>query len=286
MKTWKNIFLASMYTLALGCSGNNGSGLDDFASTDPGDSSSDTTAPADSPLYLIVKSTLDGADTSTVRTSNCHIPAGTGIGNPGTGLPAAAYGSCSVSLPELTLYHSKLEFIVGTTDANVCEKVSFYPFYYTRSTTNDMPQVGTTDLDCSVSPRSPKCYGGAAPAIVEGFPNNTRMFHLPTTGLSHTYSLKSAQERKETDLAPSIWTSNADVANAGFSAIAVDLPDGTIPSASNIRYIVAEPSNPDYVVTCEDKWGSDIYTLTLTIRDEDSTAGGYVFDHYWDWLNP
>lgn len=286
MKAWKNILLASMYTLALGCSGNNSSGLDDFSSTAPDSGSSDSSVPSGSPLYLIVKSTLDGTEDAVVRTSNCHIPEGTAIGNPGTGLPAAAYGTCSVSVPELTLFHSKLDFTVGTNSASVCEKVIFYPFFYTRSLASVPQTNSSTPLDCSNFPAPATCYGGAAPEIVPGFPLNIGAFHLPAENLKANYELKSIDKRRATDFAFSLVTTNADVANAGFSAIGGDLPDVSVPGSDDIIYDFSLAKNPDYVVACEDKWGTAIYTLTLTITDEDSTSGGFVFDHIWDWNAP
>lgn len=279
MKAWKNILLASMYTLALGCSGNNSSGLDDFSSTTPSSGTS-TEAPSESPLYLIVTTKLDGTENTVVRTSNCHIPAGTAIGTPG--VPSAAYASCSISIPELTLHHSSFKFIIGTTDANVCEKVIFRPFYYTR-TLSSLPQVGATPLDCTVSPTPAGCFGGAAPAIVTDFPANRSMFHLPSANLSTTYNMKSLDERRADDKAFSVTLTNADVANANFDMTAGASP---IVGSHGVYYDDAEDQMDSYVVSCEDAWATPIYTLTLTITDEDSTSGGFVFDHIWDWNAP
>ncbi len=282
MKPWKNILLASLYTLALGCGGNTSSGLADSPSEEeePGSGSTaeDPDAPAGSPLYLIVTSTLDGESTSELETTNCHIPSGTPVGTPG--VPSAAYASCTVEVPELVLYHSKLTFKMGTTSAATCERVQFKPFYYTRSI-GMLPIANGAPLDCSSFPMAKTCFGGAGPAMIEDFPNNRTLIRLADNELFETYELPSSYSRKEEDVGLSIWQeTNADSANNLFDTMIVDNPHASV-------YLDADQDRQDdYVVSCEDDWGTPLYTLTLKIRDEDSTGGGFVFDHFWDWTDP
>jgi hypothetical protein len=231
----------------------------------------------DTALYISVstlwESVTDTADAQVHKT--CSIsslaPTGTTI-------------TCDAIVPEGQLHYSKVLYAVGTKMSSVCPIVSFYPYYYLRSSASNFNPPGedaTTTVDCSDKDKrkvGKQCWGGAAPQIIDGFPTNTGWYHISAGGLSKTYTLEAENTLR--------WDSNKD-GPKNF------LTSNNMPAAARNNNIAGkysvDPSDAtftkmhDYYVVCEDLWAHPIYSIKLNLWDEDTKGQDGVLDEVEDW---
>lgn len=243
----------------------------DLASSDP-----DVVKSIDklsSPFYVdinIAPETTNGSAGIRSTFDSCVIKKGTAVG---TNL------DCKIRIPEEQLYISELDFKVVTNSSNFCNAVHFQPYYYLRSTSATYKDISGTTVDCSTTPISKACYGGAAPDIVTDFPLNAGYYFLPTFELSHTYTLHSSNSRRLTDRDGSMYFSNVNATNNLVDRASAKSMSGNATYAGGSSFV-------DYSFSCTDKWANTIYKITLIIADDDeedteSVSGSK--DVYYDW---
>ncbi len=179
---------------------------------------------------------------------------------------------CTVTVPEGRLYFSSLNFNYSWLPTS-CPLLTFQTYYYRASVSAAyIPPGATSSIDCTAIPISPTCFGGAAPALVAGFPTFVGLIHLPDEAnltvpsvtdlpVASAYSIAFGSNRRTVnDLAP------AKVGNTYTSAQLGGLGDGYLPNT----YV-------DYTFTCRDHWYDPAtYTVHLNVRDENSAAGTAV----------
>lgn len=235
-----------------------------------------------SPLYFKLGIAWESDTTSNYTTvKTCYLAAGSVSGT---------HPTCTITVPELQLYYSKLNFKVGTLDTVNCPFVAFQPYYYLRSVNdivNDWDPDGTT-VTCSTEKFDPSCYGGAAPALMSDFGTNFGYYFQSSIGNEANYKLESSNQKRQLGF----WPTNLMVTN--------DIADETAGSASGagtktwsqkVTAADAATARPgetywqDYVVACKDIWGATTHSITITISDDntENTSGGAV-DHYYDWV--
>lgn len=241
-------------------------------STDTTDTpSADDASTESSPLYLNLISYYEGTTSADQKSAgSCIVPKNTVAGSTESNI------TCSVSIPEAQLYYSNLDFKIGTSDSNYCAIISFKPYYYLRSTSATFkPYPSSTDVvDCTDPSLEARCWGGAAPIIAPEFPKNFGTYFLPIAKSSTSYTLTSSNSRRQSNTDKSL-TTNTNVTNNLPSALRNT-------SDSNANY-GGDGTFQDYVVECKNKWGENLYTITLTISDEDYEENGTPQDTYYDW---
>ncbi|MEK2644527.1 hypothetical protein [Bdellovibrio sp. BCCA] len=230
--------------------------------------------PESSPLYLKLGVQWESADEKAgfERMGNCAFDADS---------PLESTLNCNISVPEGQLYYSNVNFDIGTLSPEKCPIISFRPYYYLRSNTAGFTPPGdTTVVDCSLQ-SDPKCYGGAAPTLIPEFPKNTGLYFL--TFVSQNASFKLPSENKTR------WYGTDERVNylVTNNLTAFETPVGAGP-----RQRVGRPdplNDPQtwfgYEIKCTTHWGRELYTIKLTIRDENEEnndpLGG---DEYTDWF--
>ncbi len=179
--------------------------------------------------------------------------------------------TCKVRIPEGQLYYSKLSITLGTNVATLCPVVRFAPYYYQRADDDTYVPPGEKDpIKCgSELSTTAKCWGGAATQMVQGFPKYKGTFQVSAFTPSYTYNSPSDTE--------TLWyggRSNRGVVN--------NLPSASR-GADQAGYIGG--SMVDYKIVCEDMWAHPIYTVTLTIQDDDTlnTENDTPKDEIPDW---
>ena len=246
------LFLSVAITL-LGCSGEVKEA--ESSSTTPPVTGADST----SVLYLRIGSKWEnGGPGQTV--DSCIV----------SSLDPLGEQTCAVSIPEGQLYFSDLSFTYGTNVPALCSIVSFTPYAYRRSTSAAYIPLGELDpVDCS-NPNTieKKCYGGAGPTMITDYPKNTGHYFLPTVTTEATETLPSENTTRWYGGKP--W--NLLVTNNLVNR-ASDIPAK--------QYIGG--SMNDYVLSCLDIWAHPLYSIRLTITDEDSEVGGNGIDEVVDW---
>jgi hypothetical protein len=187
---------------------------------------------------------------------------------------------CEIKIPEARLYYSRLSFKVGTNVPDRCPILKFRPYYYQRSDDNGYDPPGeTTAVDCSADrPTNLACYGGAAPYLEElkgKFPSSTGLYVLTGASSSSTYTLKSENTLRSYGGAPVNFLSTNNL-DASLRSLAGDslLFTERVPDAWQ-----------DYQILCTDRWGEELYTINLTLSDEnvDGGLGDIDEDTYKDW---
>ncbi|MFM6927232.1 MAG: hypothetical protein ACKOX6_02145 [Bdellovibrio sp.] len=213
----------------------------------------------DSVLYLKVATQWEnGGPAETTKT--CTV----------SSLSAHGEYTCSVSIPEGQLYYSNITFTFGTKVPALCSMIEFAPYYYRRSTSNTfLPAGAETEVDCSMAkPTEKKCYGGAAPTLLSDFPKFTGRYFLPTVMTETNYVLPSENTTRfyEGEMVNYLAANN--------------LTNRAVTNASK-DYIANTMT--DYYFNCSDLWAHPIYSIKLTISDQDTATGEGVEDEIDDW---
>ncbi len=201
------------------------------------------------------------------------------------GSPVGTLVTCNKTVPEETLYFSKLFITFGSTAA--CKLLVFTPYAYlgSYSATFSPPWdgSGSATVDCSrstVGSTLPStCYNGAAREIVGGFPTNTSIFIFPEEGVEGKTAVSAPYEKNKAF--DNTWVTNnlvdRDAAIAGrYVGRAAGLPGDMI--------------FQDWGVYCMDEWYEPVYGITFTMSDQDRTGGDtpgdILLDDFYDWLAP
>lgn len=188
--------------------------------------------------------------------------------------------TCSVAVPEARLYYSSVQFKVGTKMAAACPIIYFEPYHYRRSDSNAYrsPDMKASDptLDCSgTRPEEKRCYGGAAPIMVEEFPEDVGYYILSHVNTSTSYEMESSNSKR---------SYGASLVNY---MVTNDLVNRTTDQADPLRTRFVDSDNPftDYRAYCANYWGEVTYAIDLVIQDEnmDGFEGGTPHDDFEDW---
>ncbi|WII71333.1 hypothetical protein QJS83_12755 [Bdellovibrio sp. 22V] len=214
------------------------------------------------PLYLKLGLSWEGTDGKTIeRIGNCSIPNLAPIGH---------LEECTISIPELKLYYSDVHFNVGTLADNSCAHINFSPYYYLRSTDAAyLPPGETSTVDCSPTQKPAKCYGGAATNIAPDFPKNVGVYFLPSLNPSAIFTLKSENATRLYGGARVNYLASNSLTKASQS---VAEPPGLKERAGGAFNWV------NYTFTCRDIWAKPLYTIELTITEENKEL-----DEFDDW---
>lgn len=259
--------------------------------TDPGTVADPTITP-DTALYFRLGLKWETAGEGdafekreTTDSSVCNVPVGATGGSKNI--------TCTFSVPEARLYYSHVQFKVGTGAAASCPILMFRPYYYKRSNADVIaadpgatpPVVGSpgytppakdaTPLSCSTGKEIP-CWGGAAPHLVPGFPDNKALYLMTAISPSSDFNLKSENSTRyygTSVLTNYLVTNNLDP---------VDRVGDVAPGVGRVNERV-DSTYVDYKVTCYDKWYEQLYSITVVIADE-NIEGGMANDHFMDWF--
>lgn len=276
------ITFGTLLSFILGCAGNGESNSFELPSTTPPVTTNPPDPLAGSPLYLNFSlrweagSATEEASPYTSFDKNCAIA------------PLAPNGTirnCTINVPEAQLFYSDIKFGIGTKVPGNCPIIRFFPYYYRRSVDQNFtdPKSGNT-FDCrraadgGPATDQKECYGGAAPTMITGFPTYAGLYYL--TGVTNEFGPKIEASNALLYYGPSLV--NYLVTND----LAVPARSTQVASGPNAR--AGDESGvvdwTDYKVTCENAWGERIYTLNLTLGDEneDNNATGAA-DEYPDW---
>lgn len=222
---------------------------------------------AGSPLYVLVSSSYEGQTDITTQGA-CYIDT--------TTAPPNAV-SCTVRIPELTLYYSDLHFEIGSNDAVTCAQVSFAPYYYRKDSTSSFtPPGASAAIDCTAGDNA-QCFGGAAVSMLTKFPALKGVYFLPMVTPKASFTLKASNTLLIDNLKDPAFKTNVNAANNLASALR------STPITSPVTY--DGTGFHDYQIYCNDAWGGPQYVLTLKIADYDTKVDGYnaTEDHYYDW---
>lgn len=254
--------------------------------TDPGTDTTDATVPAGSALYFRLGMKWESAAETAAFTNLNRAESGDCIVTSVT--PDI---TCSFAIPEGQLYHSILQFRMGSKAAASCPILKFSPYYYRKSSASPVaddagtpadetapgynPAGGDAELSCADG-KEPLCYGGAAPHMVEGFPKNTGHYFLPQVTPETSYTLNSENKLRS-------------YYGAGVNYLVTnDLP--TLDRAANAnapadiatsRERVGNTFN-DYYIWCETFWAEPVFSIKVMISDENVDPDGGL-DQYPDW---
>ena len=219
---------------------------------------------------------VSGADSDTVL--YLRIASKWENGGPGSTLDGCLVSSlsaqgeytCSVSIPEGQLYYSDITFTYGTNKPALCSIISFTPYAYRRSNNSAyFPPREEQSVDCS-NPDTveKKCYGGAGPTMIEDYPKNDTHYFLPTVLTEMTETLPSENTTR--------WYGGRDVNYLTTNNLVNR-------AASDAAREYVGGSMNDYYLQCLDIWAHPIYSIKLTISDQDTEAGEGVEDEIDDW---
>lgn len=228
------------------------------------ESSSTTTPPVvdasdDSVIYVKIATQWEnGGPAETTKT--CTV----------SSLSAQGEYTCSVSIPEGQLYYSNITFTFGTKVPSLCSMIEFAPYYYRRSTSATfLPKGAETEVDCSMAkPTEKKCYGGAAPTLLSDFPKYTGRYFLPTVMTETSYVLPSENTTRFYEGEKVNYLAANNLTNR---------------AANNASKDYIANSMTDYYFNCSDLWAHPIYSIKLTISDQDTEATEGVEDEIDDW---
>lgn len=203
--------------------------------------------------------------------------------------PAAIAGSsqtCSLAIPELQLYYSKLQFKVGTLDRAACPFVSFTPYYYIRSTQEIVNTWdGQTSITCNTTPYAAGCVGGAGPAMLSNFGEQTGYYFVSAVSNEGNYPLESPNKKRQLGPTNTNLMVTNDIANPTAGQISsAPLPGGAYPAADAFEKVTGAGTWQDYTVDCKDMWGATTHRITIKISDQNTaTSTGGSVDHFADW---
>ncbi|MBX3019090.1 MAG: hypothetical protein KF767_14475 [Bdellovibrionaceae bacterium] len=256
--------------LALGCSPPGGGSNDGSSVVEPTPTPTPTPTPDPatlSPLTLEVSTAWDGTPAPVFHTHKvCEVE------------PNAVRGStttCSLSIEEARLFYSSTKFTWATNRPDRCRAISFFPYVYQRASDNVYIPPGETaapPCDAPFHERSPKCFGGAAVYLVDGFPANTGIvgFTFGTTSFSKSMESEFKLRHYFGERVNYLLTN--------------DLIDRTTPIGTEPKQFEGLGFWRDYEVICEDEWGFPWHKLVVTISDENyDGSDGHPEDEYDDW---
>ena len=211
-----------------------------------------------------VQTAYENTNTNTLE-QDCNIPVGTPVG---TSI------ACLALVPEGRLHFSSVSLVVSAGKSSGCEIIQVSPYYYQASTAVAFtPTWLTAPIDCSGGAAAPKdCYSGPATVLVPGFPSFTGLYFLTAFSASQTFMFPSANISKRLS---NRWASNALIVRNAPIVIA---GDGYVANSMH-----------DYQFVCNDRWTQPLYTINLTIQDNDDLATGNTnvnnpaFDQWPDW---
>lgn len=188
--------------------------------------------------------------------------------------------NCTVSIPEGRLYYSNVNFDIGTSNVAKCPIINFSPYYYRRSNTAGFtPRGETTAIDCSAVEPDAKCFGGAAPTLVPEFPKNTGLYFLTGVTPASSYTLPSENKTR--------WYGGTDHVNYLVTNNLAS-PNRYNPVGAGVNQRVGidglEPNWYGYTITCTTNWARTLYTINLTIQDENEDGDPLGADEYTDWF--
>ncbi|WP_413292159.1 hypothetical protein ACLSU7_12200 [Bdellovibrio sp. HCB185ZH] len=191
---------------------------------------------------------------------------------------------CTATIPEGQLYYSDVIFSIGTKVAALCPLVSIQFYHYIRSNSATYTPPGSdTSIDCSTKAlrsTNKKCWGGAAPQVIDEFPKNTGRYHLTAAGLSTSYTLKSSNSIRWDNVNGG---SNLQSTNNLPSALRNAPIAGKYWVDTTSAATILETKMSDYWVTCEDLWAHPLYYIHLSLVDEDTKGQDAVLDEVDDW---
>jgi hypothetical protein len=265
MKNVKNLFLVIMVVFVSACTPEKKT----LAETSiPTPSEDDPLQTVDSPLYVQLGTRWEMDTTGAYElNASCEIP---------KLAPLGTTKNCTFTVPEAKLFYSNLKFLIGTTMASSCPLIHFSPYYYRRSNVATFrPEGETADIDClpATKPDNPKCFGGAAPAMLDDFPENRgRYFNTTLTG-QQNFDLPSENSTR--------WYGGLRVNYHATNNI-------TDPTSSlNDNSAMARTGLPlewiDYSVVCTDIWNEMQFQINFIIEDENWDPGGAGLDNFPDW---
>ncbi len=271
MKTLNALFVGFILVCLLAACHPEKKSASSLSSTDP--TAEEQVVPgveSESPLYIALQRKWESQPTEDAYTTHavCAFPSGSISG---------ASKSCTLTVPEGTLYYSKINFLVGTNLHKSCPILTFRPYYYKKSSdANFTPDGHDTDFDCQTdNSTTPKeCYGGAAPAMLDKFPQYTGRYFLPYKNMATSFPLGTEN---------SLQTYYG--ANVNF-LVTNDRTNRALGKAAGPGAHIAN-SFRDYTVTCENYWGDVLFDILLTIKDEntESEVDGVTLDSFTDWDN-
>lgn len=219
------------------------------------------------PLYLEVGLKWEGA-TEYKTVLDCKTPV----------MPANGQTyNCSITIPEAQLYYSDVRFRVGTSDALQCPLVSFHPYYYKRSNLGNYVPPNGEEIDCTpgnTTPLSPNCYGGAGPAILgETISQYTGRYFVSAVGKRADFEVPSENTTQWYKGYAVNYRITNDLATA---ARATGVTTGAKTRVAGTYF--------DYRAACRNIWGEHLFSLLLTISDENQTNNPTgTLDEYDDW---
>lgn len=199
--------------------------------------------------------------------------------------------TCSFTVPEGQLYYSTLQFRMGSKAAASCPILKFRPYYYQKSAASPVaddpgtpgdetapgytPSGSDTELSCADG-KEALCFGGAAPHMVEGFPENTGRYFLPQVTPESSYNLDSENKLRS-------------YYGAGVNYLVTnDLPTPDRAANANAPADLAASRERvggtfnDYYVWCETFWAEPVFSIKVMISDENEDPTGGL-DQYPDW---
>jgi hypothetical protein len=238
---------------------------------------SSTTTVGDSPFYVIVQSKYQTAADSTLYTEgSCQLKTTDAIGT---------HLDCGIEIPELRLHYSDIKFKVGLLNAPSCKIVQFWPYVYVKSTDAAASLPGhVAATDCSDGTKA-ECYGGSAKSIITNanaaFPDTAYLFFATNVATEMTYTATALSEREASEGKdnPSLFY-NVDIANN-----LVDRNTAITPPVAAHPYLIYKGGGQyqDYYFACLDQYHEDVYTITLTISDKDTSTAEGTSDQRYDW---
>lgn len=192
--------------------------------------------------------------------------------------------NCTLVIPEEELYYSKLFMTFGSGNATACKVINFYPFAYlaSYSATFIPPWLFNAAVtDCSRPVAGDKlpagCYNGAAKEILSTFPDKSFIHFFPSEGVEGKTSMTSPyQAGMRYD---NTWVANNLTDRA--TEIVGRYKGTTAGLGGDLIY-------QDWGVECMDEYYEPVYSITVTISDQDITTGEQpgdaVLDDFYDWV--
>lgn len=230
------------------------------------DGSTNTNFADNTAVYLTITSQWDTDDATAPITThgNCSI---TSLEAPGT------VKNCKIKVPEGQMYHSKINFVVGTKMSDLCPMMVFKPYVYRISERDDdyIPNKETANATCATTPDDPKCFGGSMTYFLgNDYPEYSFLFFISAGLGSNTFTLPSENKTRwyKSNPKKNYLATN----NMSYAARAADQAG-----------IYVGGSMEDYQIMCVDLWYHPLYTINLILADEDTKNQDGTLDEISDW---
>ena len=219
---------------------------------------------ANTPLFFSIQTRPAGGGNETTREfwGTCEI-------NPAN--LAVTSVSCTLSVPEATLYYGDTIFTVGTNNSTLCPRIEFEPYYRRLTNVSFTPLRATAPVDCAATPTPTECFDGAARYIVPGFPNFTAVWFW--TSVKASYEFKVDSPFNSSSLGNTRICNNLPVASRGANQNFGGYPT------------LLANTFQDYVVTCRDQFQNRLFDVTVIIQDydRDNIPNDPGFNDFYDW---